>query len=146
MKMLFVILCISLLAGCICIRKNQNAIKWQNEVLQAERDFCEMARNKGIAEAFSFYADEDAVILRGNNLIKGKASIKEALESSGLDNARLEWEPEFVSVSESGDLAYTYGKYRISKTDEEGKKQSVDGIFHTVWKRQKDGGWKFVWD
>ena len=51
-----------------------------------------------------------------------------------------------MDVSESGDLAYTYGKYTFSAFDSNAKKIEAKGIFHTVWKRQEDGSWKFVYD
>ena len=58
----------------------------------------------------------------------------------------LVWKPDYVDVSESGDLAYTYGKYTFTSRDSTGRKVVSKGIFHTVWKRQEDGSWKFVWD
>lgn len=36
--------------------------------------------------------------------------------------------------------------YTYSVTDSTGETKSSSGIFHTVWKRQADGTWKFVWD
>ncbi len=49
----------------------------QNEILQTEKAFEKMAYEKGLAEAFYFFADDEAVILRGNDsLIKGKKSIR----------------------------------------------------------------------
>jgi len=59
---------------------------------------------------------------------------------------QLEWAPDFVDVSSSGDLAYTYGKFTFSFKDSLGNKVENKGIFHTVWKRQSNGEWKFVWD
>jgi ketosteroid isomerase-like protein len=52
----------------------------------------------------------------------------------------------FVDVAASGDLAYTYGQYTISSKDENGKEITKSGVFHTVWKQQSDGSWKYVWD
>lgn len=58
----------------------------------------------------------------------------------------LQWDADFVDVSKSGELAYTYGKYTFTAIDSTGKTIDDKGIFHTVWKKQKDGKWKFVWD
>jgi ketosteroid isomerase-like protein len=43
-------------------------------------------------------------------------------------------------------MAYTYGKYiwKIKETDS--TFVEYKGVFHTVWKRQKDNSWKYVWD
>jgi ketosteroid isomerase-like protein len=57
------------------------------------------------------------------------------------------WNPDTVIVAERGELVYTYGKYEHLEKDSVGNlKISSSGIFHTIWKKQKDGSWKFVWD
>ena len=62
------------------------------------------------------------------------------------ENVQLTWKADFVDVSASGDLGYTYGEYTYTYKDEAGNTLSEKGIFHTVWKRQKNGDWRFVWD
>jgi ketosteroid isomerase-like protein len=99
-----------------------------------------------MAAAFTRFAADDAVILRSDSLVKGKAAIKQGYEKNNSENVRLTWNAEFVDVAASGDLAYTYGKYIYSVRDSTGKFTDYKGIFHTVWKRQSDGSWKFVWD
>jgi len=51
-----------------------------------------------------------------------------------------------VDASETGDMGYTYGKYTWQSKDSSGKVDEAKGVFHTVWKKQKDGSWKYVWD
>ena len=43
-------------------------------------------------------------------------------------------------------MAYTYGEYEFTSLDTLGKSKVSKGIFHTVWKRQGDGTWKYVYD
>ncbi len=106
-----------------------------------------MAAEKGIAEAFTFYAAEDAVIKRGNDsLIYGKAGIAHFYSREVFKQATVIWAPDFTNASESGDMGYTYGHYTWRAKDAEGKISESKGIFHTVWKRQASGEWKFVWD
>lgn len=121
---------------------------WKNEILEAEEAFADMAANEGIAKAFLNYAAEDAVVMRNNRLIIGRDRLAVYLEnqSPGPENELLSWKPDFVEVSTSGDLGYTYGQYTYSYTDSTGSTISNKGIFHTVWKRQEDGSWRFVWD
>lgn len=120
---------------------------YEKEVYDTEKAFEKMASEKGIAEAFYFYADANAVIKRQNDtLIKGKENIGKFYGGQNLKNASVNWTPDFVSVSENGDLAYTYGKYTWKNKNEKGELKTASGVFHTVWKRQKDGSWKYVWD
>jgi hypothetical protein len=43
-------------------------------------------------------------------------------------------------------MAYTYGQHTFEATDDSGGIIEDTGIFHTVWKRQPDGQWRYVWD
>lgn len=124
--------------------RNNNA---KQEIEKAEKDFEQMAADKGIAEAFYFFADSNATIKRQNDtLIHGRESIKNFYSTPFYQKATVKWSPDFVHASENGDMGYTYGKYVWSSPDSIGKPISFTGVFHTVWKRQVDGSWKYVWD
>ena len=119
----------------------------KNEILQAEKAFERMTSEKGITEAFYQFADENAVIKRENDtLICGKENIKIYYAKKNLANSSVTWTPDFIEVSDGGTLGYTYGKYvwKVNKSD--GSVVESKGIFHTVWKKQKDKSWKYVWD
>ena len=142
----FIVLIVSF--SCQYESKESSVEQWKNEIIQTEKDFADMASSNGIAQAFLFYAAEDAVLERNDVLIKGKQSIADILRKNNSNSMEvtLSWKPDFVDVSNSGDLGYTYGKYQYVSIDSLGNKQESEGIFHTVWKRQKDGSWKYVWD
>lgn len=124
-----------------------NQEKAKQEVEKAEKDFAQMAADKGIAEAFYSFAAEDATIKRKNDsLIHGKEGIKNFYSAPFYKTATVKWSPDFVDVSSSNDLGYTYGKYVWESKDSTGKVETFKGIFHTVWKKQADGSWKYVWD
>lgn len=123
-----------------------NFEKWKAEIKAAEKKFNDKAKESGVAEAFSAFAAEEAVLLRGNKIVAGKEAITAHFESTAPNDYQLTWSPDFIDVSASGDMAYTYGKYNYTTTDSLGNVSEIEGIFHTVWKRQADGNWKFVWD
>ncbi len=128
---------------------NDDAIEaWKKELFDTEIAFSDMAQKEGIQQAFVYFAADDAIILRNEKLIQGKKSIGELYEKNNAssDHTSLTWKPDFVDVSAAGDLGYTYGKYVFSSTDSLGNTSSSEGIFHTVWKKQSDGNWRFVWD
>lgn len=116
------------------------------EIREAERAFAEMAASDGVAAAFLAFAADSAVLNRNDVLIRGKAAMQAYFEKSTLKDVSLQWTPEFVDVSASGDLGYTYGPYTFSAVDTSGQTIRSEGLFHTVWKRQADGTWKFVYD
>lgn len=119
----------------------------KKQISDAEKAFESMAKEKGIAEAFAYYADESAVIRRQNDtLVKGKEGIRNFYSGNFYKNASVTWSPDFIEVSDNGDMAYTYGKYLWQSKDSSGKPVEFRGVFHTVWKKQKDGSWRYVWD
>ena len=120
--------------------------KYKLEIADAERAFAAMAKREGLQAAFSAFAAEDAVIERNGRLIRGREAIAAFYADARYRRAGLAWSPERVEVSASGDLGYTWGSYTFTATDSLGTAQRSEGIFHTVWKRQPDGSWKFVWD
>ncbi|NER16122.1 YybH family protein [Spongiivirga citrea] len=147
MKQNILILVLLLFISIGCTDRNQNDLEnWQAEIIKVEKDFNDMAQKDGLIKAFEFYAAKDGVIRRGKKVIKGKEAIANWYQKDVRPNETLTWKPTFVDVSESGDLAYTYGDYVFTSLDSLGNKKENKGIFHTVWKRQKDGNWRFVWD
>lgn len=129
----------------IAATKNQHLFR--ENLLKTEDDFKNLSQSKGIAVAFYAFADENAVIKRENDtLIKGKENIKAYYSNPKFKNASVSWKPDFVEVSADGSLAYTYGKFVWTSKDSLGNQKEFKGRFHTVWKRQKDGSWKYVWD
>ena len=64
-----------------------------------------MVKIKSLAEAFIYYADENVVLNRDNNLIKGKDAIKAYFEKQTLKNVKLEWKPDFINVAISRRLS-----------------------------------------
>lgn len=133
--------------SCCSLAQNIRA-KSIGEIIAAEKAFAKMAADKGIQEAFVFYAAEEAIIKRGNDsLITGKAGIGNFYAKPVFKKAILSWVPDFIDASESGDMGYTIGKYTWQLKDDAGRvSEESTGIFHTVWKKQKDGEWRFVWD
>lgn len=136
---LFVI--IMLFIGCAMESKKTT---WIEEIKQTEKAFADMLAREGMHDAFVAFAAEDAVLLRNEELIVGKQAIDDYYR--GVNATGLVWEPDHIEVAGSGDLAYTYGKYTYTYQDKEGNIQQSTGVFHTVWKRQNDGSWKYVWD
>jgi len=119
----------------------------KKEIIETERNFNNLAQTNGIAEAFCKFADEDAIIKREKDtLIKGKENIKKYYSDPSYQKAQVSWKPDFVEVSEDGTLAYTYGKYIWTIKDSVGITNTFKGVFHTVWKKQNDASWKYVWD
>ena len=135
-----------LIISCSPSNNEEELKKWKAEIAAAEKAFNDMAQKDGLVKAFEFYAAHDGVIRRGKKVIQGKKAIHDWYKEDVKPNETLTWTPTFIDVSKSGDLGYTYGDYVFTYPDSLGNLKQNKGIFHTVWKRQTDGSWKFVWD
>ncbi len=104
-----------------------------------------MARERGVAEAFRTFAAEDGMLLPlGEHPVKGRDAIFATMAEG--PKYELEWAPEAADVAKSGDLGYTWGESIVRRTGEDGKPIVRHGKYLTVWKRQRDGTWRFVLD
>ena len=142
-----IFLVLFLIIFCFSCHKNpdqKTILSWKKEILETELAFAKMAKEEGVNKAFLEYVADDGVLLRNDSLILGKNAISSYLKNS--NSKGLDWKPDFVEVSNSGDLGYTYGKYTYKYPDSTGAIQINKGVFHTVWKKQSNGHWKFVWD
>jgi len=117
----------------------------RKEILAAEKEFAALCAAEGIEKAFTAYAAEEATILLGDSLLRGRDAIAAHYAKPKYRNVKLEWSPDFADAARSGDLGYTFGHYIYTATDSTGKSTVYKGVFHSVWKKL-DGKWKFVWD
>jgi len=142
----FILMSSIIMLSCDNSNKAVKIEKWKAEIVDVEKAFNDMAQKEGLVKAFEFYAAEDGVIRRGKKVVAGKEAIKQWYIDDVRPNETLTWTPTFVDVSQSGDLAYTYGDFTFTYPDSLGNEKKNNGIFHTVWKRQSNGEWKYVWD
>ena len=116
------------------------------ELLRTDAEFSETAQKLGIAEAFVKYADPDATMLPANeHAVTGADGIRK--QFAGLRaGTTLEWKPSRAEAAASGDLGYTLGTYELRSTGDDGSPVVRYGKYCSVWKKQRDGRWKWVVD
>lgn len=133
--------------GCDTYEKPDPAAIEQQILAQEEQ--WNRAYSKRDAEALAgFFADDAAMASPGEQLVRGKQSIREAVEAFASDpNLNVTFRANRVQVSKSGDLAYTRGQYMLTSTNPStNEPESSRGYYLTVWKKQADGSWKAVED
>jgi len=59
---------------------------------------------------------------------------------------QLTWAPLKIEVSDDGTLGYTWGRYDAVERGNDGQAKTTTGVYLTIWRRQADGSWKFVYD
>jgi ketosteroid isomerase-like protein len=113
-----------------------------------DRAFSKRAQEVGVPTAFVEFATEDAVMYRnGMDPIVGRKAIANLLGPEG--RVSLIWKPLTADIAASGDLGYTLGSFTYksppNSDDSEGAGHYT-GSYVTIWKKQPDGSWKWVFD
>jgi ketosteroid isomerase-like protein len=117
----------------------------REQLMQVDREFSAMSVAVGARKAFEAYIGEGATVFRNNAMpFTGKEEILPLYDNLG--GGTLEWEPYFADVSATDDLGYTLGQWDYTAHDSTGAEQTASGYYVTIWKRQADGSWKFVFD
>jgi ketosteroid isomerase-like protein len=113
---------------------------------QLEGEFMKAAAEKGSQGYLSYYADDAVEVPNGAAIIQGKVNIAPGMAFLDDKNNQLIWTPVGGDISAAGDLGYTYGNYEFHSKDKDGKPIIDYGKYTSIWKQQKDGGWKVVLD
>jgi ketosteroid isomerase-like protein len=109
-------------------------------LVQAEKDFAQMAVEKNIRDAFLANLADDAIVFDPAPVNGRQLYLKRP-----VSDAQLNWQPIFADVARAGDLGYTTGPWEYKKNKGDAK-PSAYGQFFSVWKKQADGKWKVVFD
>ena len=113
-------------------------------IMAADRAFAAMSLEKGAAKAFEAYAASDAISFSNAWApVIGPAAISALVGNAGT----LEWAPVGGRMSKSGDLGYTWGRWKSTPAAKPGETPKVEhGKYVTIWQKQTDGSWKFTLD
>ena len=115
----------------------------EEEIIEADKAFSEYSVKNGLNAAFKKFSHPEAVLLRDSSMpVEGSDKLAK-LFSGNDSNTVLSWEPIHATISESGELGYTYGKYdRYSKD----RNKHDYGTYVTIWKKDNEGNWKWILD
>ncbi len=105
-------------------------------VIAAERAFARAASQGGWVEAFEVYSADDALIIAAQP-INAHQSLA-GIDPANRGDRSLTWAPEFAGISRGGDIGFTTGPYNGGG--------AAFGQYFTVWRRQADGAWKWIYD
>lgn len=116
-----------------------------SSVRAADSLFSDVAYRLGLAVAFSGAVAPTGAVFGSPQLVVGPDAVREfyAAQAGGTS---LAWHPVYASAATSGDLGFTIGEYLLTARGPSGAAVQRVGKYLTVWKRQKDGTWKFVID
>lgn len=108
-------------------------------VIAAEQAFAKSVAELGVRDGFLAHMADEAVVftpdvVNAKTLFTARPAGKAPKDGGTL----LTWWPVFAGLAQSGDLGFTTGPAEAN-----GKRFTH---YFTVWKRQADGGWKWLYD
>jgi len=116
-------------------------------LMKLSRDWSAMVATAPIDDWIDFWAEDAVMMPPGMAPIRGKAAIRAYVESAAkMPGFQIRWEPESVSMSQAGDLAYMIERNVTTIDDAEGRPITSHGNVVTVWRREPDGAWRNVID
>ena len=110
------------------------------QVRAAETAFAKTMADRDSVAFASFVADEALFFSNATTVLRGKTAVVNSWKRF-FDGAAapFSWAPETVEVLASGTLALTSGPVR----DPDGRQV---GTFNSIWRRERGGRWKVVFD
>lgn len=123
----------------------------EKELITTDIEFSNMSLKRGSIEAFyNFISDEGLCFSDEGSPPARKETFRELMDKrkneKGSNSLQLSWKPLFAYVSSAGDLGYTLGKHTSILFTTDDKKAIRTGYYLTIWKKQPDGTWRFVFD
>jgi ketosteroid isomerase-like protein len=136
----------------VLVKSDTVAIHKDSKVVNTELAFSQYSQQYGATAAFYRFMAEKGIALSFSGPPRTRAVYKNALAKERATKEQknpegiLKWEPYYSFIAASRDLAYNYGPYTYTATDDAGTQQINRGYFITVWQLQPDKTWKFVFD
>ena len=108
-----------------------------SHIVAAERAFAADSLAMGVDRSFLKWSAEEAIMIAGG----APQRAHDILDPDAVldpEAPSLVWWPNWAGIAKSGDLGFTTGGVEVGG--------ARTGHYFTVWKRQPDGGWKWVYD
>jgi ketosteroid isomerase-like protein len=111
------------------------------EIIETDLAMSDMAMKEGFFKTLLLYADDSVIKpTEGEFPVIGKKNLENHWKGK-KDLMGLSWEPIRAEASKSGDMGYTFGNWKLDDCG-----TVCGGNYYSIWKKQKDGKWKFVVD
>ncbi len=114
-----------------------------DEMLKADRAFAAMAERDGVPAAFA--AEDVHMFPDGAQPYQGRDTLIERY-ATWPASADMTWTPAGGMASEAGDFGFTWGRYIFTAVGASGGETVEHGKYLSVWRKDKNGEWKFVAD
>ena len=124
---------------------SSSAAEERSRLRAADSAFSDLSYRMGVAYAFSNTVAPDGVLFGDPQLVIGAHAIEQYL-TAHAGQSSLVWQPVVAWVAASRDLGFTIGEATSTGLGASGAAVQRMSKYLTIWKRQRNGDWKFVVD
>ena len=124
------------LTGCAAMTATEPTVTTA-PVIAAERAFAARAGEVAWVPAFREFVAPDGQLAGPDGYSDAPVALAEAPDDA---NRLVFWWPAFAGISHAGDLGFTTGPVSLDES------RTARGHYFTVWRRQPDGSWKWIYD
>ena len=110
-------------------------------MIQVEKNFAMYSVLHGTKDAFLKFADTTATLFSKGEPIHAHQLWQSRENRPGV----LNWRPRYAEIAASGDFGYTCGPWTF-QSQTTADPVAANGYFFTVWRKNKEGEWKFILD
>jgi len=130
-------LVVAVLALSACVSAPQAELTAADAVVDAERAFAARAGAIGWIPAFREFVAPDGQLAQPDGYADAPAQLAGTPDDGNRD---LFWWPAWAGISRAGDFGFTTGPVSFDA------QRTPRGHYFTVWRRQPDGSWKWIYD
>jgi ketosteroid isomerase-like protein len=114
-------------------------------LIAADKAWSMVYSAKNLSKSVAACDDQVSFLFPNAPIVVGKAAIAKAIQDD-FSKGDLTWRPKAAGVARSGDLGYTSGLYEAKLKTTAGGTVVDNGKYLTVWKKERDGAWKVLFD
>lgn len=127
--------------------RRKSTEKAVDSLLATDAAWLKAYQMKDPAAATALYDKDGAMLAPNRPLLTGKNAIAKFIAKSfQMRDYHISWHANKAEVAQSGELGYTSGIYEMSFRKPRGGLFFDKGKYLMVWKRQKGGAWKVLFD
>ncbi len=152
-KYLLILPVFAILSSCCQNCKKTNSVALLNNdslktvLIDQDKKFCDLSLKSGFNRARMENVAESAIESgEGSMPLEGKKAIGDFNATHPDSSFTLQWQPFKAEIAASGDLGYTFGGWTLKTKTKAGHDTALFGNYITIWKKQVDGSWKYVYD
>lgn len=130
-------------SGCVALGQTKG--KAEDTILAADAAWLKVYQAKDLAKSVAFCDEQGSTLAPNAPIATGKDAIEKVIADDFVHD-NITWHANKVGVARSGDLGYTSGTTEMNSKDASGKTVVYNGKYLTMWKKQKDGSWRVLYD